>query len=85
MLHVVLLWCLRTCHNFMKKVAGALWVVHRGPAVDPPSRRQQVLYAVFLLCEDLPRLHVGSGMCSFGLCMDDLLMTLRAGGSMCSM
>ena len=26
----------RTCHDYVMKMAGALWVVHGGLAVDPP-------------------------------------------------
>ena len=26
----------RTCHDYVKEMAGALWVVHGGLAVNPP-------------------------------------------------
>ena len=55
----------------------SIGVVHGGTAVDPPLRRQQVLHVVLLKSESRHDYIMKMACALYGLCMEELLLTLR--------
>ena len=60
-------------------------VVHRTPVVNLPSMKGQVPYVDLLWSESSHDYVMKMAFALFGLCMEDLLLTLRQGGSRYSM